>query len=281
MSSWTNDFVLANQIELFYTHTGGNKPPVLLLHGITDNGLCWQRAAEVWERDFDVIMVDARGHGRSTAPASDKAYTTQLMVDDLAAFIDVMGLKKPALVGHSMGAAVAAQFAANNPGKVKWLVLEEPPWGIMRMNLNEDARVEMAEDWRDTILDQKEMSIPELIVMDKGNRDVENVPPWDDLDYPAWAESNKQVSPYVVNLAREGWPDWRTFVADIDCPTLVLGGDPELGALAMPESLAEIGAVNPDIQILRIANAGHSIRREQFDRYIDSIAQFIKKTATQ
>ncbi|MCP5096137.1 MAG: alpha/beta hydrolase [Chloroflexi bacterium] len=274
MSSWTNGTVLANQIELFYTRTGGDKPPLLLLHGLTDNGLCWQRAAEVWEADFDVMMVDARGHGRSTAPASDKAYTTQLMVDDLLGFMTAMGIEKTGIVGHSMGAAVAAQFAVSHPDKVKWLVLEEPPWGVMRIDLSEEDRFDMAEDWRDNILSQKEMSIPELIMTNKGYRMEENVPPWDDIDYPAWAESNKQVSPHVVNLVLEGWPDWRTFVAEINCPTLILGGDPDLGALATPETLAEIVAMNGTIQAARFAGAGHSIRREQFSEYIDIINRF-------
>ena len=62
MSSWTSNTVDANGITLHYWRTGGDKPPLVLCHGITDNGLCWTRAARALEARFDVIMLDAHGH---------------------------------------------------------------------------------------------------------------------------------------------------------------------------------------------------------------------------
>ena len=59
MSSWTSNTVDANGITLHYWRTGGDKPAIVLCHGITDNGLCWTRAARVLEARFDVIMLDA------------------------------------------------------------------------------------------------------------------------------------------------------------------------------------------------------------------------------
>ncbi|MEZ4558556.1 MAG: hypothetical protein R2854_19355 [Caldilineaceae bacterium] len=59
MSSWTSDTVDANG-TLHYWRTGGDKPTLVLCHGITDNGLCWTRRGAVLEGRFDVIMLDAR-----------------------------------------------------------------------------------------------------------------------------------------------------------------------------------------------------------------------------
>ena len=50
--------------------TGGDKPPLLLLHGFNEYGLTWLRVAKELEQDYDIIMVDARGHGRSEGIAS-------------------------------------------------------------------------------------------------------------------------------------------------------------------------------------------------------------------
>ena len=68
MATWQSGDVTVNGLRLHYTRTGGAKPPVVLAHGFSDDGLCWTPVAEALEADYDVIMVDARGHGRSEAP---------------------------------------------------------------------------------------------------------------------------------------------------------------------------------------------------------------------
>lgn len=45
MNTWQSEFVHTNGIRIHYTRTGGDKPALVLLHGITDNGLCWSRTA--------------------------------------------------------------------------------------------------------------------------------------------------------------------------------------------------------------------------------------------
>ena len=58
--------VVANGIKIHYYRTGGDKPPVVLSHGATDDGLCWTRVTLALEAEYDVIMPDARGHGYAT-----------------------------------------------------------------------------------------------------------------------------------------------------------------------------------------------------------------------
>ena len=59
----TEGDILANSIRQHYYRTGGEKPPLLLLHGFNEYGLTWLRVAKELERDYDIIMLDARGHG--------------------------------------------------------------------------------------------------------------------------------------------------------------------------------------------------------------------------
>ena len=67
---WSEGDVFANGIRHHYYRTGGNKPALLLLHGFNEYGLTWLRVAKELEQDYDIIMVDARGHGRSNGIAS-------------------------------------------------------------------------------------------------------------------------------------------------------------------------------------------------------------------
>ena len=62
---WYEADVLANEMHTHYYRTGGEKPQLVLLHGFSENGLCWSRVAKALEREYDVIMPDARGHALS------------------------------------------------------------------------------------------------------------------------------------------------------------------------------------------------------------------------
>ncbi len=119
-------YVKTNGITLHYTRTGGDKPPIVLCHGIMDSGACWPRVAPVLSQTHDLIMLDARGHGLSDAPAS--GYTWQALAEDLAGAITALALTRPGIIGHSMGAGTAAVVAARYPDRVGFLVLEDPPW---------------------------------------------------------------------------------------------------------------------------------------------------------
>ncbi len=98
MSEWTEGSIKANDLNIHYHRAGGTgKPPILLLHGAMDNGLCWTPVARDLQAHFDVIMPDARGHGLTGGSLENFSYT--LLADDVAALIGALGLEKPALLG--------------------------------------------------------------------------------------------------------------------------------------------------------------------------------------
>src|SRR5215216_4643442 len=125
MSSWQSAEVEANGLRLHYTRTGGDKPPLVLAHGFSDDGLCWTPVARALEDDYDVIMVDARGHGQSQAAEQD--YSDVDLGHDLAGVIMALGLRRPAVLGHSMGAATALAMAGAHPEVPGVILLEDPP----------------------------------------------------------------------------------------------------------------------------------------------------------
>ena len=67
-NDWTQGTVSVNDgIELYYTRTGnGDKPVLVLAHGLTGSGLCWHQLAADLEPNYDIIMFDACGHGKSS-----------------------------------------------------------------------------------------------------------------------------------------------------------------------------------------------------------------------
>jgi pimeloyl-ACP methyl ester carboxylesterase len=111
--------------DLAYQQEGLGRPAVLL-HGLSvDTDLNW-KAPGIWGALVDaghrVVGFDARGHGRSGKPHEPAAYEDGAMVKDVAALLDALSLDQVDLVGYSMGASTALQFAGRDR-RVRRLVL--------------------------------------------------------------------------------------------------------------------------------------------------------------
>jgi pimeloyl-ACP methyl ester carboxylesterase len=100
---------------------GGQGRPVIFLHGLGSASESWRTIATALAADLRVLVPDQIGFGASDKPMLD--YSTGMLVDFLAEFMDDAGLEKASLVGHSMGGRVASLFALRHPERVERLVL--------------------------------------------------------------------------------------------------------------------------------------------------------------
>src|SRR3569832_2826507 len=110
MAAWESGYDEDGGLRLHYTRTGGRLPPLVMAHGVGDDGLCWTTVAEVLAPTFDAVMVDARGHGRAEAPL--QGYGPAEQAADLRGLIQVLELHQPIVLGHSMGAMTTLMLAA-------------------------------------------------------------------------------------------------------------------------------------------------------------------------
>ena len=87
-------------------------PPILFIHGWSQNHLCWARQYEsALAGEFRLVAYDLRGHGMSEAPLEPEHYTDgKLWADDVAAIIEELRLDRPVLVGWSYGAFVICDY---------------------------------------------------------------------------------------------------------------------------------------------------------------------------
>jgi pimeloyl-ACP methyl ester carboxylesterase len=188
MGQWQSGDVTANGIEIHYTRTGGSGTPLVLNHGATDNGLCWTPVAKALEADHDVVMPDARGHGLSGAPAD--GYGTAERAADLAGLIEALGLDRPIVGGHSMGAGTALRFAADYPDRLRGAILEDPGFRAA------DAPARPGGP-RQMVLQHKERTRDELIGQARQAH-----PAWGEEELGPWADSKLQVSANFANAPR-------------------------------------------------------------------------------
>lgn len=270
-SDWKEDDVLVHGTRIHFYRTGnasGDKPPLVLSHGITDNGLCWQRTAQALEDRYDIIMVDAKGHGQSDKPEDGYASTNH--ADELADLIESLALTKPLLMGHSMGAGIISTLAARYSDIPARIVLEDPPWRMDNSGTPEN-RAQAAAEWRANLLARQEKTVEGIIEEGK-----EVNPKWDDSEFQHWAEAKKQVTPDVLGYIPSTVVDWQEVVGNIQCPTLLVTGDPALGAIITPEIAATMREINERVQVAHIADAGHNIRRDQFEGFLSVVKEFLE-----
>ena len=179
MTNWYSDKIATNGIHLHYTRTGGDKPPVVLAHGFSDDGLCWTPVAEHLEADYDVIMVNARGHGRSDA--SEQGYTPIDMAADLAGVIAGLGLKKPAVLGHSMGGSTTMALAGLYPDLPGAILIEDSGARNFMAGDNAEAQ-ERRRQQRERMVSLQSKTREELIEHARTN-----TPTWSEAELGPWA----------------------------------------------------------------------------------------------
>lgn len=125
-------------LRVHYRDWGGSGTELVLLHGLSSSCRIWDLTAPLLARDFRVVAVDQRGHGLTDRPDSD--YTFDEVCGDLQALLAALGLVRPVLAGHSWGAGVALQFAADQPERLRGLVLVDGGMTEISATLNwEDA----------------------------------------------------------------------------------------------------------------------------------------------
>ncbi len=265
--------VQANGITIHYYRTGGDKPPLVLAHGFTDNGLCWTRVAGALAEDYDLVMVDARGHGKSAR--AEVPFSSDDQANDLAEVIRALGLERPAVLGHSMGAATTALLAARYPDLPRCILLEDPPW-FLGVPPGADDPVE--NPWFTWLRTVHTLSHAELVTGCKTDN-----PGWDDIECTHWAESKQQFDVRVLDYIPGPFAfHWSDMIPRIACPILLITGDSEKrGALVSAETAESILKLARHGQVAHIPEAGHSIHRDQFEPYLTAVKAFLHEQMKQ
>jgi len=118
-------YVTRSGARLFYTDAGSGDPPLLFVHGWCCDHTHWQRQLPVFRRRHRVVAVDLRGHGRSSKPKQE--YTIDLFCRDLEWLMGEIGLRRPVVVGHSMGGVIALQLAGRRRRAFSGAVIVDSP----------------------------------------------------------------------------------------------------------------------------------------------------------
>lgn len=265
MNGWMSGSCEANGIHIHYLRTGGRKPPLVLLHGLTGSGSCWTPLARALEGEYDVVMPDARGHGNSSTPFAGYRYENHAA--DVVGLIQGLGLAAPVLLGHSMGGMTAAVVASRPGTAIGGVILADPTF-LSPERQREVYESDVVEQHRRLLSLNKDEVVAEARLRHP-QRSSEL------LELLAEARLRTRIGAFDV--LRPPNPEYQELVSTIGVPSLLVIGDN--GAVVSLETARELQNWNPRLRVEQIGNAGHGLPYDQPDRFEAVVRSFLRSVA--
>lgn len=256
-------FVDRDGLRLHHLEYGEAGAPVVIVPGITSPAATWEFVSLDLARDYHVITLDIRGRGLSDTPAS--GFTLADYAGDVKAVIEQLELQRPTVVGHSMGARIAAAVRVLHRGAAGPLVLADPP---------------LTGPGRGTYPMSLEAFMDQLQAARSG------APPEELLRYfptltPEHLALRAQWLPTCdENAVRESWlnfhrEDFFPYLEELEPPVLFMYG---ADSPVVPQSaLAEVKETRPDVEIARIPGAGHMIPWDNTEDFLAETRRFLER----
>jgi pimeloyl-ACP methyl ester carboxylesterase len=237
--------------------------PVIFLHGVTDSWHSFERVLPLLPPSIHAFALSQRGHGDSSRPPS--GYRFADMSADLLAFLDAVGLRTAAIVGHSMGASVAQRFVIDHPDRVDRIVLmaafttyDDPGFVDFVASsiapLSDPITADFAREWQ----------------LSTTARPM----PADHLD--AVVSETLKVPARVWREVFDGFlktPDFTSELTKVSVPVLLMWGDRDSYALrAAQDRLRE---VMPKARFIAYEGSGHALHWENAEQFTNDLVPFL------
>jgi pimeloyl-ACP methyl ester carboxylesterase len=240
---------------LYYERTGAG-PPLVLLHGFSTAGEIWSGLVAQLARQYDVIVPDLRGHGRSGG-AVDTIHHRQFAVDTIA-LLDRLDLDRAHLVGYSSGGMSLLFVAAQHPERVRSLTLASATY-----TFDDTAKRHMR-----FTADEMERQPAAIAAAQRRHGQVHGPDHWKVL---------RDVFRGFTDRPDE-LPFTAADLATIRCPTLIVHGDrdpyfPVGIPIAMYEAI-------PDAELGILPRVGHGLVRDAPEVFLALLQRFLDRVRT-
>ena len=257
-------------VNIHYYRSGGKKPPFVMFHGATDDGRCWGRTAAELAEKYDVILPDAQGHGLSDRLDASFSYASH--TKQAASLIKALNLKKPIVMGHSMGAGTTSSMAEEYPDLPKAIILEDPGWGRPSpIGNSEEARKQHEE------IKAYQTRVAKLSLEDIKKECRQTNPTWTEDEVTTWAESRKLWDQTLFDRMVLNPRSYEEIVSGIKCPTLLIIAEKGIVSKETAENAAKVWKSKAPFKWVYVPGAGHSIRRENYPAFKKALDEFLEE----
>ncbi|HXP29991.1 MAG TPA: alpha/beta fold hydrolase [Stellaceae bacterium] len=253
--------------EISYLERGAGQA-LVLLHGIGSGARSWRNQLAALSDHFRVIAWDAPGYGRST-PLAKSAPDAADYAAALAAFLAALGVARCHLVGHSLGALIAARFAAERPGLILSLTLASVARGHAHLPAEERERLLQGRLADVASLGSRGMAEkrgPRLLGPDATAAMRQSViETMAAVDPPGYGQAARMLS--------QG--DAKADVARLPAAMPVQFVWADADVITTPAANRAIAAARPQAPVQIIASAGHALYLEKPDEFNAILRRFV------
>jgi len=257
-----------NDCDIYYEIHGQGDPLVLIM-GLRRNVEWWYRQIPALSKQFQVIVFDNRGAGRSDKPAME--YSIRLFAEDTAGLMDALKLQGANILGYSMGGNIAQELALNYPEKVKNLILASTGGGGERAVLMSPDRLEKFQ--ADAGLKPEEILRKGMDIYFSDDY-VANNP----ADIEEFIEISLRYCQPADAFERQFDACLRHNTVDrlnnIAIPTLIMTGDEDL--LVPPENSYVLQELIPAAELHVFPGGRHCVMIEKADHYNNKVVDFFR-----
>ena len=272
MKNWEQGYLNSDAAVLHYFRSGGELPPLVLVHGFTDNAIYFSRVADALSTSWDVIAYDARGHGQSDRVVD--RFDDETRVQDLVAVVRELGLDRPAMIGHSMGAATIVHALAVTPGLSRAAVLEDPAWSEVtdaEIEARDALRAQVLTDWKAWVTALQSTPRPQAFA-----QRLAEEPTWSPIDVEMALDGRLEFQLDLFDHFPMKRSPWHALIPPIDCPVLLMiGGNKERGAIVTRDDAVRAHRLNPLVEWSEISAAGHHLKYDCFDLFMLRTIEFL------
>ena len=170
-----------------------------------------------------------------------------------------------------MGAAIAAEFTAQNPEKVAVLVLEEVPW-FDPASTPENPQQALGANDSAAIKNLSGSNLQAALSYSQ-----EHHPTWNEAAHNAWAGSKTRFDAEWFKASWKPQTNWQEIAAKITCPTLIISGQAAYGGILSAAVVAKLLKIIPGSEWSNIAGAGHFVHYDKPIPYIETVMEFLKR----
>ena len=251
-----------NDIELYY-EVAGEGEPVLFLHGLGSSSTAWQLQREAFAADYQMIMPDIRGHGRSDKPPG--SYSVALFAADIAALLDGLDIPAFHVVGLSLGGMIGFQLAVDYSDRVRSLAAVNTGPELVPRTFKERRTI-----WARQLM--VNLFSMERIAETLGGR-LFPEPEQAHLRRMAVEAfaANDKAAYKAATRAILGW-SVRARLGEIRCPVLLISSDMDYTPVSTKEMyLAEI----PGAELVVIENSRHAVALDQPAAFNAAVLAFL------
>lgn len=268
-------------------------PPAILVHGFPESHRTWRAVAPLLADHVRLVMPDLRGFGESDRPQDVADYGTDVLIADIFALAEALGIDRFALVGHDWGGAIAWAAALRGSPRISRLAIVNSPHPlIFQKSLIEDAAQRAASQYMRAFRDPgMEAGVARMGIesfFDKSfakHVDMALITPDERARYIAdwsrpgaltamfnWYRSSQVAVPSIDEEA--AMPAWvERGVPKLHIPVRVIWGLEDKALL--PIQLEGIGEVGDEVEVFPLKGVGHFAPWEAPEMVANTLRPFL------